>query len=136
MNAPILQLKDMKAYYFSLIIAMLGISTYFGLSQSIVIFEKGIEIVRSRGYIVNREMEWDLTYSEVGTATEQGLHPFLDACSKIQREYGVVTVYTEYYNKVLFLFVPTSDLSETSSISVTWPRERSSIISLLIGRWL
>lgn len=113
MNAPILRLKDMKAYYFSLIIAMLGVSTYFGLSQSIVTFEKGIEIVRSRGYIVNGEMEWDLIYSDVGTATERGLHPFLDACSKIQREYGVVTVYADYYNKVLFLFVPTSDPSET-----------------------
>ena len=56
MDLPIIRLKDMRVYYFSLIIAMLGISTYFGLSQSFISFEKGIEIVRSRGYSINGEM--------------------------------------------------------------------------------
>lgn len=49
MDIPTLRLKDMRAYYFSLIIAMLGVSTYFGLSQSFVSFEKGIEIVGAEG---------------------------------------------------------------------------------------
>ena len=54
MDLPIIRLKDMRVYYFSIIIAMLGISTYFGLSQSYISFEKGIEIVRSRGVLNKR----------------------------------------------------------------------------------
>lgn len=93
MDLPIIRLKDMRVYYFSLIIAMLGISTYFGLSQSFISFEKGIEIVRSRGYSINGEMEWDLAYSEDWKVAERSLRSFLDACDRIQSEHGSLTVY-------------------------------------------
>ena len=111
MDLPSLRLKDMSAYFFSLIIAMLGVSTYFGLSQSFVSFEKGIEIVRSMGYPINGEMDWDLTYSEDWKVTERGLRSFLDACSRIQREHGSLTVYADFYAKVLFVFDPSQELS-------------------------
>ena len=111
MDLPIIRLKDMRVYYFSLIIAMLGISTYFGLSQSFISFEKGIEIVRSRGYSINGEMEWDLAYSEDWKVAERGLRSFLDACDRIQSEHGSLTVYADYYAKVLFVFDPSPELS-------------------------
>jgi hypothetical protein len=111
MDIPTLRLKDMRAYYFSLIIAMLGVSTYFGLSQSFVSFEKGIEIVRSRGYQINGDLGWDLTYSKDWTVTERGLRSFLDACNRIQREHGSLTVYVDFYSKVLFVFDPSPEPS-------------------------
>lgn len=111
MDLPIIRLKDMRVYYFSLIIAMLGISTYFGLSQSFISLDKGIEIVRSRGYSINGEMEWDLANMEDWKAAELGLRPFLDACDRIQGEHGSVTVYADFYAKVLFVFDPSPELS-------------------------
>jgi len=101
----------MRVYYFSLIIAMLGISTYFGLSQSFISFEKGIEIIRSRGYSINGEMEWDLAYSEDWKVAERGLRSFLDACDRIQNEHRSLTVYADFYAKVLFVFDPSPELS-------------------------
>ena len=111
MNLPIIRLKDMRAYYLSLIIAMLGISTYFGLSQSFISLEKGIEIVRSKGYSINGEMEWDLAYMEDWKVCERGLGSFLDACDRIQSEHGSLTVYADFYAKLLFVFDPSSELS-------------------------
>lgn len=111
MDLPIIRLKDMRVYYVSLIIAILGLSTYFGLSQSFISFEKGIEIVRSRGYLINGEMEWDLAYSEDWKVAERGLRSFLDACDRIQREHGSLTVYADFYAKVLFVFDPSPELS-------------------------
>ena len=111
MDLPIIRLKDMRVYYFSIIIAMLGISMYFGLSQSFISFEKGIEIIRSRGYSINGEMEWDLAYSEDWKVAERGLRSFLDACDRIQSEHGALTVYADFYAKVLFVFDPSLELS-------------------------
>jgi hypothetical protein len=111
MDLPTIRLKDMRAYYFSLIVAMLGVSTYLGLSQSFVSFEKGIEIVRSKGYTINGEMDWDLTYSEDWKVAERGLRLFLDECSRMQREYGSLTVYVDFYAKVLFVFDPSQEPS-------------------------
>ena len=111
MDLPIIRLKDIRVYYFSLIIVMLGISTYIGLSQSFISFEKGIEIVRSRGYSINGEMEWELAYMEDWKVSERGLGSFLDACDRIQREYGSLTVYADFYAKVLFVFELSPELS-------------------------
>ncbi len=111
MDLPVIRLKDMRVYYFSIIIAMLGISTYFGLSQSYISFEKGIEIVRSRGYSINGEMEWGIAYSEDWKVSERGLRSFLDACDRIQREHGSLTVYADFYAKVLFVFDPSPEPS-------------------------
>jgi hypothetical protein len=111
MDLPIIRLKDMRVYYFYLIIAMLGISTYYGFSQSFISFEKGIEIVRSRGYLINGEMEWELAYTEDWKVSERGLGSFLDACDRLKREHGSLTVYADFYAKVLFVFDSSPELS-------------------------
>ena len=104
MDFPNIRPREMRRYYFSLIVAMIGVSTYLGLSQSIVTFERGIEIVRSRGYSIDRDMEWDLAYMGDWDVSERGLRSFLDACKIIQREQGSLTVHVDFYAKVLFVF--------------------------------
>jgi hypothetical protein len=56
-------------------------------------------------------MEWRLAYSEDWKVSERGLRSFLDACNRIQREHGSLTVYADFYAKVLFVFDPSPEPS-------------------------
>ena len=66
-------------------------------------FEKGIEIVRSKGYDLDGDSTWQESVPEGYSITEKKWNGFLKMCQQIQTSTGNVVVYTDYTAKVMYV---------------------------------
>ena len=74
-------------------------------------FERGIEIVKSRGY----ELNGDVSLSQIEVSlkiSERPMNEFLRLCEAMRSEEGVVMVFSDMDAKVLFLVSPDSETGQ------------------------
>lgn len=66
-------------------------------------FEKGIEIVRSRGYDLVGDHSLEEKASGGAELIETDFKEFMDACKAMKGNDGALTVYSDVDNRILFL---------------------------------
>ena len=104
MNTPSLLYRYLKNYRYHILIPLLLAVASFGITRSVIPFEKGIDIVKSRGYPLDGNNRCDLTDIGDLEVTKLRLGSFLTVCERIRGEVGAITVYTDYYARALFIF--------------------------------
>ena len=91
-----------KSSYSYITFALLFSLLFFEAYPVSVPFERGIEIVRSRGYELNGEVSW--TQAEANLkVSERPMKEFLRLCEGMRSEDGVVHVFSDMDARVLFL---------------------------------
>ncbi|MGD2200318.1 MAG: hypothetical protein PVJ38_01640 [Candidatus Bathyarchaeota archaeon] len=71
-------------------------------------FEKGIEIIRSKGYTLDGDTSLD-DFATEGTLSKESFRGFLSICRSIREQEGSVQIYSDVDAKVLFLVVSDPD---------------------------
>jgi len=98
----------LKSSYHYITFALLFSLLLFEAYPAPVPFERGIEIVKSRGYELNAEMS--LTQAEKNLrVSERPMKEFLRLCEAIRPGDGVVCVFSDMDARVLFLVSPDSE---------------------------
>jgi hypothetical protein len=73
-----------------------------------VLFERGIEIVKSRGYELNGDVSLTRTEANI-KVSGRPMKEFLRLCEAMRSEEGVVRVFSDMDARVLFLVSPDSE---------------------------
>ena len=98
---PQVNMKSKSSYSY-ITFALLFSLLFFEAYPVSVPFERGIEIVRSRGYELNGEVSW--TQAEANLkVSERPMKEFLRLCEGMRSEDGVVHVFSDMDARVLFL---------------------------------
>ena len=98
----------LKASYPYITFALLFSLLLFEAYPIPVPFERGIEIVKSRGYELNGEVSLTQTETNI-KVSERPMKEFLQFCEAMRSEDGVVRVFSDMDAKVLFLVSPDSE---------------------------
>jgi len=106
LSTPII--TRLKSSYHYVTFALLFSLLLFEAYPIPVPFERGIEIVKSRGYELNAEMS--LTQAEKSLrVSERPMKEFLLLCEAMRSEEGAVRVFSDMDAKALFLISPDSE---------------------------
>jgi len=84
-----------------------------------VTFEEGIEIIRSKGYPINKNFKWyEITAAGV-KITETSWKGFLQICERIKGDFGNLQVYVDLEARVMWVWAdPTANESEREAYYV------------------
>ena len=102
----------LKSSYHYITFALLFSLVLFEAYPVPVPFERGIEIVKSRGYELKGDVS--LTHTEENKVSERPMKEFLRLCEAMRSEEGVVQVFSDMDAKVLFLVSPDSEEGQLS----------------------
>lgn len=80
------------------------IQLIFSSNNPHVEFEKGIEAVRSKGYLLNGDLKWRESVAGSCQITETSLGEFLKICENQRTTNDPLTVYLDYNEKILFVY--------------------------------
>jgi hypothetical protein len=90
----------------------------FGSYLVQILYEKGIEIVRSRGYQLEGDHSLGEFTIEGAEAVETEFRTFMQICERVKRDGEILTVYSDVDARSLFLFDP----GESGSIKIYFCR--------------
>ncbi len=71
-------------------------------------FEKGIEIIRSRGYLLSGDSRWPECVAGGDKVTEVSLNDFLKICERESAISEHLIVHSDYYEKIIFVYATSS----------------------------
>lgn len=67
-------------------------------------FEKGIELIRSRGYLLSGDSRWPECVAGGCKVTEVSLNDFLKICKGESTVSEPLIVHSDYYEKIVFVY--------------------------------
>ena len=74
--------------------------------------EKGVEVVRSRGYLLDGDSKWPECEDGGFNAIEKGFNGFLMECERIRTDNEGIAIHTDSDARVMFVFSPTEGSGE------------------------
>ena len=91
----------------SLLAILIASQLFLWLHIVPVELEKGIEVIRSRGYLLDGDSKWPECEDSGFRAIEKGFNGFLMECERLRTDNEGLTIHTDFDARVMFVFVPT-----------------------------
>lgn len=90
----------------SILTLILVLQLFLSSDFFLIDYEKGIELVRSKGYRLVGDVKWQECIEIHCEISEVNLREFMSICERHRSVNGSLTVYTDYDEKVIFLILP------------------------------